>query len=300
MPRPVLAFPWGSRSTTSTRSPCSASAAPRFTAVVVLPTPPFWLAIASTAGRLSGSALVSGSGRAASGSGSDGVGGTGAGDSTASAGGAGGVDGAGSGSAAATGGSGGAGSGGASTATGAASTSSAGSAVTPAAVSGWGAGSGSATASSAGGASATSAGAPGSGPSGSGPSGSASRCSALRPRSVSARHPRRFCPSSTRPTQFPSTTARASCSCTAGSRSRVSGTAGLPCFTANIPGERTIHPAAWSQRGRFRGIPERRGHESSGPVSAVMTATPVSAARRRTAGDSPSSANPTSGQRPGS
>jgi hypothetical protein len=43
---PVEAFPCGSRSTTNTRNPRSASAAPRLTAVVDLPTPPFWLAIA--------------------------------------------------------------------------------------------------------------------------------------------------------------------------------------------------------------------------------------------------------------
>ena len=41
IPRPVVAFPWGSRSMTSTLKPSSASAAPRFTDVVVLPTPPF-------------------------------------------------------------------------------------------------------------------------------------------------------------------------------------------------------------------------------------------------------------------
>jgi hypothetical protein len=45
---PVEAFPCGSRSTTSTRYPMSARAAPRLTAVVDLPTPPFWLAIAMT------------------------------------------------------------------------------------------------------------------------------------------------------------------------------------------------------------------------------------------------------------
>ena len=38
----------GSRSMTSVRSPCSASAAAMFTAVVVFPTPPFWLAIVKT------------------------------------------------------------------------------------------------------------------------------------------------------------------------------------------------------------------------------------------------------------
>src|SRR6476660_9560839 len=44
MPRPVEALPCGSRSTISTRSPIAASAVPRLIAVVVLPTPPFWLA----------------------------------------------------------------------------------------------------------------------------------------------------------------------------------------------------------------------------------------------------------------
>src|ERR671934_1432833 len=66
MPRPVEALPCGSRSTTRTRLPRPASAAPRLTAVVVLPTPPFWLAIAiilarpegrSSAGRASGLGL---------------------------------------------------------------------------------------------------------------------------------------------------------------------------------------------------------------------------------------------------
>src|SRR5258707_15804444 len=46
MPRPVLALPCGSRSMTRTRRPTAASAVARLTAVVVLPTPPFWLAIA--------------------------------------------------------------------------------------------------------------------------------------------------------------------------------------------------------------------------------------------------------------
>src|SRR3974390_1914803 len=48
MPRPVDALPCGSRSTISTRSPIAASAVPRLIAVVVLPTPPFWLAMART------------------------------------------------------------------------------------------------------------------------------------------------------------------------------------------------------------------------------------------------------------
>src|SRR5919201_5698832 len=47
MPSPVEALPCGSRSTTRTRWPFSASAAPRLTAVVLLPTPPFWLATAT-------------------------------------------------------------------------------------------------------------------------------------------------------------------------------------------------------------------------------------------------------------
>ena len=45
MPSAVEALPCGSRSMTSTRSPPRASAVARFTAVVVLPTPPFWLAM---------------------------------------------------------------------------------------------------------------------------------------------------------------------------------------------------------------------------------------------------------------
>src|SRR6056297_2391064 len=50
IPRPVEALPCGSRSTISTRAPESASAAPRLIVVVVLPTPPFWLAIAMMRG----------------------------------------------------------------------------------------------------------------------------------------------------------------------------------------------------------------------------------------------------------
>src|SRR3954451_11086615 len=48
MPSPVLALPCESRSTISTERPLAASAVPRLIAVVVLPTPPFWLATAST------------------------------------------------------------------------------------------------------------------------------------------------------------------------------------------------------------------------------------------------------------
>ena len=50
IPSPVVALPWGSRSITRTRKPSSASAAPRFTDVVVFPTPPFWFATARTLG----------------------------------------------------------------------------------------------------------------------------------------------------------------------------------------------------------------------------------------------------------
>src|ERR1700722_12675611 len=52
MPRPVEALPCGSRSTISTSSPMAASAVPRLIAVVVLPTPPFWLAMARIRGGL--------------------------------------------------------------------------------------------------------------------------------------------------------------------------------------------------------------------------------------------------------
>src|SRR5690242_2379939 len=48
MSRPLVALPCGSRSTSSTRFSCAASEAARFTAVVVFPTPPFWLTTAST------------------------------------------------------------------------------------------------------------------------------------------------------------------------------------------------------------------------------------------------------------
>src|SRR6516225_12319130 len=48
MPRPVEALPCGSRSKIKTFSPTAASAVPRLMAVVVLPTPPFWLAMART------------------------------------------------------------------------------------------------------------------------------------------------------------------------------------------------------------------------------------------------------------
>src|SRR5690606_20487 len=45
-PLPMVALPCGSRSTSKTLRGVRASAAARLTAVVVLPTPPFWLATA--------------------------------------------------------------------------------------------------------------------------------------------------------------------------------------------------------------------------------------------------------------
>ena len=47
-PSPTESAPCGSMSTSRTRRSCSASAAPRLIAVVVLPTPPFWFAIEIT------------------------------------------------------------------------------------------------------------------------------------------------------------------------------------------------------------------------------------------------------------
>src|SRR5215472_15117921 len=47
-PRPTDRAPCGSKSTSSTRRPTSASAAPRLMVVVVLPTPHFWLQTATT------------------------------------------------------------------------------------------------------------------------------------------------------------------------------------------------------------------------------------------------------------
>ena len=45
-PIPEVAFAWGSKSQSSTFLPRSVKAAVRFTAVVVLPTPPFWFTMA--------------------------------------------------------------------------------------------------------------------------------------------------------------------------------------------------------------------------------------------------------------
>ena len=47
-PRPTESAPCGSKSTSSTWRPYSASAAPRLIVDVVLPTPPFWFATAIT------------------------------------------------------------------------------------------------------------------------------------------------------------------------------------------------------------------------------------------------------------
>src|SRR3954452_5707248 len=61
-PRPTDSAPWGSRATSSTLRPCSPSAAPRLMVDVVLPTPPFWLHIATIrAGPWEVSGLGSGS-----------------------------------------------------------------------------------------------------------------------------------------------------------------------------------------------------------------------------------------------
>jgi hypothetical protein len=45
MPSPEVAFAWGSQSINSVLFSEAAKAADRFIAVVVFPTPPFWLAI---------------------------------------------------------------------------------------------------------------------------------------------------------------------------------------------------------------------------------------------------------------
>src|SRR5512141_80550 len=50
-PTPLDALPCGSMSTISVRRSAAAKLAARFTAVVVLPTPPFWLAMAMMSGR---------------------------------------------------------------------------------------------------------------------------------------------------------------------------------------------------------------------------------------------------------
>jgi len=47
-PRPVVELPCGSQSASRTRISLTAREAARLIAVVVLPTPPFWLAIAIT------------------------------------------------------------------------------------------------------------------------------------------------------------------------------------------------------------------------------------------------------------
>src|SRR6478752_9948832 len=52
MPSPVEALPCGSMSITKVGSPTAARAVPRLIAVVVLPTPPFWLATTRTRGFL--------------------------------------------------------------------------------------------------------------------------------------------------------------------------------------------------------------------------------------------------------
>src|SRR5512134_2415411 len=53
---PLVRFPWGSMSTRSTCLPARARPVARLMAVVVLPTPPFWLATARMRARGSGRA----------------------------------------------------------------------------------------------------------------------------------------------------------------------------------------------------------------------------------------------------
>ena len=48
MPTPLVEFAWGSASTRSVLRSAVASEAATLTAVVVFPTPPFWLAMAMT------------------------------------------------------------------------------------------------------------------------------------------------------------------------------------------------------------------------------------------------------------
>src|SRR5260370_10937434 len=66
MPSPTDSAPCGSKSTSSTRRPCCARAAPRLIVVVVLPTPPFWLQTAAT---LAGPCVSRGSGSGKTGTG---------------------------------------------------------------------------------------------------------------------------------------------------------------------------------------------------------------------------------------
>src|SRR2546428_12710943 len=52
MPRPLVVLPWGSISTISPLKPSSGRLAATLMAVVVFPTPPFWLTTAETLGTL--------------------------------------------------------------------------------------------------------------------------------------------------------------------------------------------------------------------------------------------------------
>ena len=65
-PRPTDSEPCGSKSTSSTLRPNSASEAPRLIVVVVLPTPPFWLHIETTRARPCAASRGSARGRPAS------------------------------------------------------------------------------------------------------------------------------------------------------------------------------------------------------------------------------------------
>src|SRR3954465_4606678 len=58
MPCDIVRVPWGSMATQSTRKPFSSKATARFSVVVVLATPPFWLANAMTLGLVGGLAMT--------------------------------------------------------------------------------------------------------------------------------------------------------------------------------------------------------------------------------------------------
>src|SRR5580765_5685317 len=64
----IVLLDWGSRSRSSVRLPRRARAAARLIAVVVLPTPPFWLAIATImmGGKNRATGIVTGSAQASS------------------------------------------------------------------------------------------------------------------------------------------------------------------------------------------------------------------------------------------
>src|SRR3984885_7500859 len=60
-PRPPVVLAWGSQSINKVERPSRARAAAQLMAVVVLPTPPFWLTTAMTLDGLAASGVVAGS-----------------------------------------------------------------------------------------------------------------------------------------------------------------------------------------------------------------------------------------------